>query len=245
MASKAKIEIGEALDATSIGGAASPAPGFVHLWRRALHASAAEVNSHYGLLSNEEKERALRFRIEQPRQNFVLTRGTLRLLLARYLGRTPQQVHLRNAANGKPSLEDEQELCFNVSHTDGLALMAFAKRRAIGVDVENVGRATEVEQVAERFFSESEQQALRQLSGEELKAAFFRCWTRKEAYIKARGNGLSLPLDQFDVSIAADDEDALLATRPDPGESARWTISDVWLGPGYAAAVAVAANEAE
>lgn len=243
MASKPEIEIRGVWDATSISNPVSPLPGVVHLWRRSLHASAAEVDSCYGLLSNEEKERALRFRIERPRKDFVLTRGTLRLLLARYLGGTPQQVRLRSAANGKPFLEGENDLCFNVSHTDGLALLAFAKRRAIGVDVENLARETEVEQLAERFFSETERQALRKLSGEELKAAFFRCWTRKEAYIKAKGNGLSLPLDQFDVSIAAGDRDALLATRLDPAGSARWTISDVFLGPGYAAAVAVASNE--
>ena len=240
---KTEIEIGPVWDATSIGSPGSLGPGVVHLWRRALHASAAEVNSCYGLLSNEEQERALRFRIERPRQDFVLTRGTLRLLLARYLSTTPQDVSLRNARNGKPFLQAENDLCFNVSHTNGLALMAFATRREIGVDVENLGRETEVEKLAERFFSERERQALEQLSGEKLKEAFFRCWTRKEAYVKAKGNGLSLPLDQFDVSIAAGDRDALLATRPDPAESARWTISDVFLGEGYAAAVAVAANE--
>jgi len=243
IASKAEIEIGEAWDATSIGDPASPASGVVHLWRRVLHASAAELNSCYALLSKEEKERALRFRRERPRRDFVLTRGTLRWLLARYLSTAAQDLSLHNTRNGKPFLEGENDLCFNVSHTDGLALLAFAKRRAIGVDVENMGRETEVEQLAERFFSPTERRALRQLSGEKLKEAFFRCWTRKEAYIKAKGDGLALPLDQFDVSIAAGDRDALLATRPDPAESARWTISDVFLGPGYAAAVAVAANE--
>jgi 4'-phosphopantetheinyl transferase len=241
--SKTEIEIGPAWDATSIASPDSPAPGVVHLWRRALHASAAEVNSCYGLLSNEEKERATGFRIERPRKDFVLTRGTLRLLLARYLGSAPEHVRLGSAANGKPFLEGEPDLCFNVSHTDGLALLGFAKRRAIGVDVENLEREIEAELLAERFFSERERQALRRFNGDELRAAFFRCWTRKEAYIKAKGDGLSLPLDQFDVSVAANDEDALLATRSDPDEAARWTICDVPIGPGYAAAVAVAQCE--
>lgn len=243
MASKTEIEIGPAWDATGSGNLASPAPGVVHLWRRALRASAAEVNSCYGLLSNEEKERALRFRIDRPRQDFVLTRGTLRLLLARYLKITPQGVSLQNSRNGKPFLDGEDELCFNVSHTDGLALIAFARRRAIGIDVENLGREIEAECLAERFFSERERRALSRFKGDELRAAFFRCWTRKEAYIKATGDGLSLPLHQFDVSIAANDQDALLATRSDPDEAARWTICDVPIGPGYAAAVAVADYE--
>ena len=182
----------------------------------------------------------MRFRIDRPRTDFVLTRATLRLLLAHYLDSTPHQVCFQYAAHGKPALAGENELCFNVSHTEGLAFMAFARRRAIGVDVENVGRKTEVERLAQRFFSEREKQALKQLCGDELQAAFFRCWTRKEAFIKAKGDGLALPLDQFDVSISVGDRAALLATRPDAADAARWTIQDVPVGPGYAAAVAVA-----
>jgi 4'-phosphopantetheinyl transferase len=117
--------------------------------------------------------------------------------------------------------------------------MAFVRRRAIGVDVENLNRKIEAERLAERFFSERERQALRPLRRDELQAAFFRCWTRKEAYIKAKGGGLSLPLHQFDVSIAERDRDALVATRPDPTEGARWTVCDVPMGTGYVAAVAV------
>jgi 4'-phosphopantetheinyl transferase len=239
MASKPEIEIRDACDATSIPSPACPLPGVVHLWRRSLHASAAEVGSCYGLLSNEEKERALRFRIERPRQDFVLTRGALRCLLARYLGSTPQQVRLGNAAKGKPFLEGDNDLCFNVSHTDGLALLAFVRGRAIGVDIEQQSRKVEAEQLAERFFSKRERDDLKHLHGDELRAAFFRCWTRKEAYIKARGEGLSLPLDHFDVSVAKD-ECRLLATRPDPSEAGRWTLCDLAVRDGYTAALALA-----
>ena len=100
-------------------------------------------------------------------------------------------------------------------------------------------REIEVEKLAERFFSESERRALRRLPGDELRAAFFRVWTRKEAYIKATGEGLGLPLDQFDVSTSAGDRDALRATRPDAAEAEQWTISDVAIRSGYAAAVAI------
>jgi len=239
MASKTDIQIGEAWDATSIDMPASPAYGVVHLWRRTLHASAAEVNSCYGLLSNEEKERTLRFRIDRPRRDFVLTRGTLRLLLAGYLGSTPQHVRLRNAANGKPFLEGENDLCFNVSHTDGLAVLAFVRGLAIGVDIEQQSHKVEAKDLAERFFSKRERDDLKDLHGDELRAAFWRCWTRKEAYIKARGEGLSLPLHQFDVSVAQD-ECRLLATRPDPSEAGRWTLCDLAVCHGYAAALALA-----
>jgi 4'-phosphopantetheinyl transferase len=240
MGSKAEVQIGEVWDAANVGSASEPGSGVVHLWKRRLDASAAELSACYERLSMEEQERARRFRVERPRNEFVLTRGTLRFLLARYLGGTPQDIRFRYAVQGKPALEGESSLSFNVSHTNGLALLAFVRQRAIGVDVENVARKTEAERLAERFFSERERQALRRLEGDELRAAFFRCWTRKEAYIKAKGEGLSLPLHQFDVSIAEGDRDALLATRPDPGEARRWTICDIPIGPGFAAAVAVA-----
>jgi len=239
MGAKRDVQIGEVWDARANRLPSELRPGVVHLWQRRLDASAEEVSACYGLLSSEEQERAHRFRSERPRNDFVLTRGTLRSLLAQYLDSTPQGVRFRYAVRGKPALEGESDLCFNVSHTNGLALMAFVRRRAIGVDVENLGRETEAERLAERFFSQRERLALRSLSGDELQTAFFRCWTRKEAYIKAKGEGLSLPLDQFDVSIAESDRNGLLATRPDPAEAVRWTVCDVPVGTGYAAAVAV------
>jgi len=242
MGSKTEVQIGEVWDARITGRPSELHPGVVHLWQRRLDASAEEVSAYYRLLSSEEQERALRFRVERPRTEFVLTRGTLRTLLAQYRGITPQEVQFRYEVRGKPALEDESGLCFNVSHTNGLALMAFVMRRTIGIDVENLVRGVDAQRLAERFFSERERQALRPLRGDELQAAFFRCWTRKEAYIKAKGDGLSLALHEFDVSIAEQDRDALLATRPDPTEAARWTVCDVPMGTGYVAAVAVAAR---
>jgi 4'-phosphopantetheinyl transferase len=245
MRSKSEVQIGEVWDATKLGYPPELSSGVVHLWQRSLNTPSAEVSACYELLSIEEQERAHRFRVERPRNEFVLTRGTLRSLLAQYLGGGPQEVRFRYAGQGKPALEGESGLSFNVSHTHGLALMAFVKQRAIGVDVENVGREVEAERLAERFFSEHERRALRRLGGGELQAAFFRCWTRKEAYIKAKGDGLSLPLHQFDVSIVESDQDALLATRPDPTEAERWTIRDIPMGTGYAAALALAETVAD
>ncbi|HTT25200.1 MAG TPA: 4'-phosphopantetheinyl transferase superfamily protein [Candidatus Sulfotelmatobacter sp.] len=240
MGSKTEVQIGEVWDATSVVRPPKLVRNVVHLWRRRLQASSMEVSASYQLLSAEEQERAGRFRIERARNDFVLTRGTLRTLLARYLEHAPQELRFRYANRGKPVLEEEYNLCFNVSHTDGLALIAVVKQRAIGVDVENISRKTPAKELAERFFSEQERAALRHLGEDELQAAFFRCWTRKEAYIKAKGDGLSIPLHQFDVSMAAGERDVLIATRPDTAEEARWLICDVPIGAGYAAAVAVA-----
>jgi 4'-phosphopantetheinyl transferase len=241
MGSRTEVRIGNVCDATSIV-CPELVSGVVQVWLQGLNASTTEVSATYLLLSRDEQERADRFRIERARKDFVLTRGRLRILLAGYLGMTPQELQFRYGNQGKPVLEGNSDLCFNISHTDGLALMAFATRRKVGVDVEKLSRKTEAMRLAQRFFSERETQALSSLCGDELQAAFFRCWTRKEAYIKAKGDGLSLPLHQFDVSITAGDRDALLATRPDLSEAARWTISDVPITTAYAAAVAVEAE---
>ncbi|HYM75115.1 MAG TPA: 4'-phosphopantetheinyl transferase superfamily protein [Candidatus Dormibacteraeota bacterium] len=239
MGTRTQVEIGKVWDATSDPPPAALPDGVVHLWQRSLQAPDAAVEACYEVLSAEERERAHRFRIERPRREFVLTRGTLRSLLAHYLAITPQEIRFRYTKHGKPLLDTPGDLRFNVSHSGDLALMAFVKGREVGVDVEKVVPQTEVEQLAERFFSARERSDLRNFSGEELRAAFFRCWTRKEAYIKAKGEGLSLPLDQFDVSIAIDDRDALLATRPDSSEAGRWTLCDIRTSPGYAGALAV------
>jgi len=213
-------------------------PNVVHLWRLSLQTVAENQESCYELLSAEEREKALRYRVERPRTEFVMTRSALRSLLARYLGSSPQTVRFRYTEHGKPILDGSSELKFNVSHTEGLALMAFASGRDVGVDVERLQPTTDVRKLAERFFSIREREELGKLDGEELHAAFLRCWTRKEAYIKARGEGLSLPLHQFDVSIAPDEQDALLATRPVADEANRWAVCDVQIAASYTAALA-------
>jgi len=214
--------------------------GVVHLWQRTLHVAAPDFDACYELLSAEEREKAARYRVERPRSDFILTRGTLRSLLSKYRGKSPREISFRYAEHGKPHLSDDSGLQFNVSHCEGLSLMGFVQDCEIGVDVEKVRAQDDLKELAERFFSVHERDNLRNLSGNELHSAFFRCWTRKEAYIKAKGEGLSLPLHQFDVSIEPDPPQALLATRPDPSEAARWTIRNVAASPGYASAVAVA-----
>jgi 4'-phosphopantetheinyl transferase len=239
MGPRTQVEIGKVWDATSAYWPSSAPDEAVHLWQRPLQAPEIAVAACYDVLSGEEQERALRFRIERPRSDFILTRGTLRRLVGRYLDIPPKEVRFRYTEHGKPLLDGDVSLHFNVSHSDGLALMAFVKGREVGVDVEKVVPQTEVEKLAERFFSPRERSDLKSYSGDDLRAAFFRCWTRKEAYIKGKGEGLSLPLHQFDVSMKPDDRDALLATRPDSAEAGRWTLCDIRTSPGYAAALAV------
>lgn len=215
-------------------------PDIVNVWIRTLQVSSATESACYEVLTPGERERAARYLVGRPRNAFILTRGTLRSLLARYVGVTPQGLSFRYSKHGKPLLDGPSDLRFNVSHTDGLALIAFVRTREIGVDVEKIHAAPDVRKLAERFFSVRERHFLECLSGDELQSAFFRCWTRKEAYVKARGEGLSLPLHQFDVSVAPNECRALLATRPDPSEADRWIVQDLPVKHGYTAALAVA-----
>jgi 4'-phosphopantetheinyl transferase len=211
----------------------------VHVWRRSLAGDPATLERVSNVLSDEERERAARYRVEHARNAFVLTRGALRLLLGAYLDQSPQSLRFQVTEYGKPFLDSELHFHFNVSHTEGLALLAFAQKRGVGVDVEKIRAQPDARKLARRFFSETERHQLENIPAPELPAAFFRCWSRKEAYIKAKGEGLSLPLHEFDVAVEIAPTEILLATRPDPREARRWLLRDVPVPPGYAAAVAV------
>lgn len=213
----------------------------VHLWRIDLNAVAANERRWMSILSPDEQQRAQRFHFERDRQFFAATRALLRTLLAGYRNTQPRDLTFRYSAREKPSLAPPHagEIEFNVSHSGGAALLAFTRDRAIGVDIEKITDQRDRETIARRFFSEHEQRVLGALPVSERTEAFFRCWTRKESYIKAVGDGLSLPLDQFDVSLEVGDQNALVATRPDAGEAARWSLREVSAGEGYAGAICV------
>ncbi len=215
----------------------------VHVWRVCLDPDASYVTSLRQTLSADERARAGRFYFEKDREHFIVARGLLRVILSRYLDIEPSQLRFCYSPFGKPSLvttSDQKTLSFNVSHSCGLALYAVTRDRKIGIDLERIRTDFACEQIAERFFSPREKAMLRALQAEKAKhRAFFNCWTRKEAYIKARGEGLSLPLDQFDVSLAPGEPATLLNVRGDPLEASRWSLQELFPGPGYVAALAV------
>jgi 4'-phosphopantetheinyl transferase len=190
------------------------------------------------LLSPDEAARAARFRFAKDRDAFVRSRAFLRRVLGEALGREPRALAFTTGAWGKPSLVDGRGLEFSLSHSGALALCALAWRRPVGVDVEEHRAGVEALEIAELFFTDTELATLRALEGAERARAFFLCWTRKEAYVKARGEGLSIPLSRFDVTCAPG-EPAHLSGRGDSAlEVARWALADLDVGPGYSAAVA-------
>jgi len=214
----------------------------VQLWRVDLEIIGNNESRWKRLLSSDELKRASRFHFQRDRQRFIASRAVLRMILASYLATDPSGLTFSYSKKEKPSLalrHAASGITFNVSHSGGVALLAFTHDREIGVDVELVRRDFDVEAIARRFFSAHEQEQLAAVPPQDRVDAFFSCWTRKEAYIKATGDGLSLPLTQFDVSIAAGESSALLTTRPDPSEAKRWCIQQVPGGPGYVAALCV------
>lgn len=211
----------------------------VQLWWVDLEPTARAESRWQDLLSTDELARASRFHFARDRQRYVAARALLRTILGAYLGCDPKRCSFVYSKEQKPSLADAGDIQFNVSHSGERALLAFTRGREIGVDVEQIRHDSDLQAVARRFFSEREQTELAALPAEEKFDAFFRCWTRKEAYIKAVGLGLALPLRQFDVSLKPADDNALLATQPDAAEAARWSLRDLSAGDGYAAALCV------
>jgi len=191
------------------------------------------------ILSAEEDRRAARFHFNLDRHRFILSHGALRDILARYLYLSPEDIHFEIGEQGKPIISSETELDFNLSHSGDFALIAIANGHKIGVDVEKHRQNMEHEKIAQRFFSEREKSELQKLPSDQKKIGFFNCWTRKEAYIKAQGLGLSLPLDSFDVSLAPDKPAVLHATRPDPREASHWTLLSLDVHSDHTGAAAV------
>ena len=206
-----------------------------------LDLSVHELARRQALMSADEVDRACRFRFERDRRRFVAARGALRELLAAALKVAPRNVHFDYGPEGKPSLAADlarSGLRFNLSHSGDLALCALTHEREIGVDLEQVRRLPDLDALAERFFAAGERATLRSLPDDQRPDAFFRCWTRKEAYLKGRGEGLSLPLDSFEVSLAPGDP-RLLRVDDRPADVDDWLLQDVSVPAGYAATLAL------
>lgn len=214
----------------------------VHVWRASLGQPVERVRQLARTLSYDEMMRAERFRFERDKRRFIVGRGVLRTILGRYLDVEPRQLQFRYGERGKPYLLDGfggYALRFNLAHSHELALYAFTCGRKIGIDLECIRPLSNAEEIAARFFSARENAVLRVLPESQELEAFYNCWTRKEAYLKATGDGLAQPLDQFDVSLAPGDPARLLHVEGEPLETDRWSLQSLVPGFGYVAAIAV------
>jgi 4'-phosphopantetheinyl transferase len=209
-------------------------PGSVHVWIVDLESSPATAE----VLSPSELARAARFRFARDRRRFIASHAALREILAAYTGILPASLEFIALPHGKPALVSG-DLRFNLSHSADLALVALASGAEVGVDIERIRAQLELEAIARRFFSPSETDALLAYPEPERESAFFRCWTRKEAYVKALGGGLTISLASFAVSL--DPNRAALLS----GVEAPWTLHSLDVHPAYCAALAVAGNPAQ
>ncbi|MGO9649755.1 MAG: 4'-phosphopantetheinyl transferase family protein [Terriglobales bacterium] len=213
----------------------------IHVWHIDLTTQAAAIDRLSPLLDHHEQGRAARFIVPEPRLQFILSRASLRIALGQYLHIEPRQVRFRTAEHGKPELAEQRGLQFNLSHTDGATMIAVTRAGRVGVDVERIRQNLDPLQLGVRFFSTKESEWLRSQPADQRFAAFFACWTAKEAYVKACGSGLSAPLADFGVIPHPRDAELRLEIYGKPEESRRWSMWQLDLGPDLRNAVAVEA----
>lgn len=213
------------------------APGAVHVWRLHLDAPEARRQRCAGLLSADERKRAARFHFERDRRRYALARGYLRQVLSRYTGTGAAALRFDYGPQGKPFLADAPDFAFNLSHSHECALIAVGGVAEIGVDVEWMRPDIDLPALARRFFAAAEVAELEGLPETQRVEGFFRCWTRKEAFIKAVGQGLSCPLDRFRVTLTPGAPAALQEIAWAPDDVGQWTLANLEPGAGYAGAV--------
>lgn len=218
--------------------------GEIHVWSIRLDPPPERVEALGRSLSADEWERANRFRFDRHRRQYVVGRGALRALLAAYINGRPESIRFRYGPRGKPFLQDgPADFQFNLSNSDEMALVGFVRGPEIGVDIEYRKPMPDCEEIAERFFSESERVVLRRTPFPQKEEAFFNCWTRKEAYLKAVGEGLAVPLDSFDVTLAPGEPARMLTLNGDAAAAGRWFYHHLVPHPEYIGAVALEKRE--
>jgi len=211
-----------------------------HIWIIDLNLDDQTVGKYISLLSDDELDRASRFRFRKDYKVYVITRASLRTLLAKYLKIQPAEIQFAYSKYGKPSInEPGTNIEFNVSHAHQMALIGISSGVPIGVDIEWINFDKDLETVAKKFFSDNENMEFNQLSEWSKPLGFFNCWTRKESFIKAVGHGLSFPLKEFDVSLIPGEPAILKQTHFDRREKKKWSISDIHLPHGYVGAYAI------
>jgi len=215
----------------------------VHIWSIWLTGSEATLSSYRSGLSLDERHRAERFSFAKLTRSFTLSRGGLRILLAHYLGCEPKEIEFTYRAKGKPALRNRSPICFNASHSGQMALYGFTLGCELGVDVEEIRSLNAAESIAARFFSAQEVSELLSQHPKERGTAFFRCWTRKEAFIKAIGDGFAIPLNCFQVTLLPKFPARFVHIADKVGTASDWTLHHLEPAAGYVGAVAYQDNE--
>jgi 4'-phosphopantetheinyl transferase len=210
----------------------------VHVWPVPTESTDDVISRFRQVLTQDETERAARFRFEHLQRSYILSRGALRVILGSYLDIDPAAIQITYTPRGKPRLALPLQMDFNASHSGGLALLGFTRNCEIGLDIELIRTISDMEQIADRFFCAEEARELNSLPTAERQRAFFLCWTRKEAYIKATGEGLSTPLDAFRVTLQPGGEARFIHIARDTSAAEAWTLHHLEPASNYVAALA-------
>lgn len=209
-------------------------PDLAHIFQLELDLPDEQQAILAGYLSPDEQERAARFLSTASRKHFINARGQMREIFAAYLGKQPQGIEFAYNPHGKPYLKEPEQhhsMRFNLSHSGGMGLLALTAGQDVGVDIERTSREVDYATISSRFFSPAEAIILRKLPPQEQAQAFFTGWTRKEAYIKALGLGLTIPLDSFEVSLLPGDSPQIITLN------GNWIVYPLDPGPGFIAAL--------
>jgi 4'-phosphopantetheinyl transferase len=218
-----------------------PPPPDVRVWAAWLDLAGEVIDGLWPTLSTAERERAARFAAQRERTRFVAARGLLRAILGSALDAEPHSVEFRYDAKGKPSLGGalaRSGLQFNLAHSGGLAVFAVARDRQVGVDVEQLRQVPELAELVGRYFSTGERAEMQRLTGEETLRGFFRIWTRKEAWLKATGEGITGSLETIDV-LGPSGTEMTCASPPDSSPAPRLRLHDLAPAPGFVGALAI------
>jgi len=210
----------------------------IHTWAFPTKASNDVVATFERVLVTEETDRASRFHFRHLYESFVIARGALRFLLGRYLNCSPAELRFIYGWRGKPALASASGIQFNMTHSGNLAVIALTLGREIGVDVEQIRPLSDMQHIADRFFCPEEASEIMSLPQTERDRAFFCCWTRKEAYIKATGDGLSTPLNNFRVTVRPNIPARFVHLEHNSNAAKAWTLHDIQVAARYAAALA-------
>lgn len=216
----------------------------VHVWSASTNVDEKQLQYLQAIISEDEQKRAARFYFEKDSIQFIVTRGLLRMILAYYLDQSPEEFRFSYNKHGKPSLEgiNNNNVRFNLSHSDQAIVYGFTRCRDIGIDIERICSSKDSTNILDHFFSELEKEEFKMVPEEKKKETFYKCWTRKEAYTKARGKGFSIPLDSFSVTLTPGCP-AELTRADEDSEVSQWYMKDISVVYGFAAAVVVSGTE--
>lgn len=214
----------------------------IHVWCASLNVSSQDLSYYSSLLSEDEVARTGRFYFEKDRDRFIVGRGLLRILLGGYLNQEPAQIEFVYGPHGKPDLKSapgKSSLEFNLSHSKDLALYAFAWHRKVGIDIEYMIPMADMDDFAEKFFTPHETALINSLAGKQKEETFFKTWTCKEAFLKANGFGLTVPINQVELTLEPEETVRLISVGSDKEQSAHWRLEMFNPFPGYQSALAV------